>query len=134
MIPDNLKYSQSHEWTALDIDGKTVTIGITDFAIEHLGDIVYLELPEPGDNISAGTSFGIIESVKAASDLNSPVTGEILAVNEALPDELDSLKDDAYDNGWMIKIAISDPSELDRLMDSAAYAEYLKTQDEEEEE
>ncbi|MCF7957347.1 MAG: glycine cleavage system protein GcvH [Phycisphaerae bacterium] len=129
MIPENLKYTQSHEWAAADSDGKIVTIGISDFAIEHLGDIVYLELPEVGEKVSKGSSFGIVESVKAASDLNSPVSGEVVEVNTALPDDLETLKSDAYKQGWMIKVATNDTDDYQALMDSSAYNEYLKTQE-----
>ncbi len=127
MAPADLKYTESHEW--VKVEGNIATVGITDFAVEHLGDIVYLELSPADDTATQGVPFGTIESVKAASDLNSPVSGTIKESNEALPDDLDVLKDDPFGRAWMVKVEISDPTQLDNLMDAGKYEEYLKTQD-----
>ena len=129
MIPDELRYAESHEWASLDEDSKQVTVGITDFAIEQLGDIVYLELPKVGDEVKKGVPFGEIESIKAASDLYAPVSGKIVEVNESLPDNLESFKSDAYGPSWMIKIAADDPGEFERLMTAGDYENYLKAQE-----
>ncbi len=124
----NMKFTESHEWACLDQDTGEVTIGITAFAVEHLGDIVFLELPESNASISKGKSFGTIESVKSASDIYSPVTGEIVAINSELCDNLEWLES-PYEKAWMIRIKAKNPSELDALMDEAAYQDYLKTQE-----
>ncbi len=124
MIPEDLKYAKTHEWAKLD--GETVTVGITEFAIKQLGDIVFLELPARGDSVSQGGPFGVIESVKAAIDIESPVTGQIAEANESLSDKLDSLGDDPYGESWMIKINASDVAELDSLMSADEYAAYIQ--------
>ncbi len=123
MATDNLLFAKTHEWVKVEeADGsKIATVGISAFAIEALKDLVYLELPQVGDSVTAGESMGEIESVKAVSDLYAPVSGEVIEANTALPDNLDSLHDDAYDNGWIAKIKISDESALANLMDKAAY-------------
>ncbi len=124
MNPEELLYAKTHEWTHVTEEGadKIATVGISAFAIEQMNDLVYIELPEVGRVVSAGDSFGEIESVKAVSDMYSPVAGEVTAVHSELTDNLDSLKDDAYAGGWLIKIKISDESGLQNLMDHAAYA------------
>jgi glycine cleavage system H protein len=121
-IKDGLLYTKDDEWIA--IDGDNGTVGITDHAQDALSDIVYLELPNVGDSYSAGETFGVVESVKAAADLFMPVAGEVTAVNEALVDAPEGLNQTPYD-AWLVKIKISDPAELDGLMDAAAYQEYL---------
>ena len=121
-IKDGLLYTKDDEWIA--IDGDNGTVGITDHAQDALSDIVYLELPNVGDSYSAGETFGVVESVKAAADLFMPVAGEVTAINETLVDAPEGLNQTPYD-AWLVKIKISDPAELDSLMDAAAYQEYL---------
>ena len=115
-----IKYTQDHEWIEVHGDG-TATIGITDFAQEQLGDLVYIEIPEVGTEIFKGEDVSVIESVKAASDLVAPVSGTIIDVNSLLEDEPAKVNDDAMGAGWFIKVEMSDVSELDDLMDEAAY-------------
>lgn len=119
-VVDGLKYAESHEWVKLD--GDTGTIGITDFAQSELGDVVYVELPEVGSTVTAKETFGVVESVKAASDVYSPVSGEVIEVNDALVDDPSKLNSEPFEGGWMMKIKVSDASEADGLMDSAAYS------------
>merc|ERR1711904_250755 len=119
-VVDGLKYAESHEWVKLE--GGEATIGITDFAQAELGDVVYVELPEVGSSVEAKETFGVVESVKAASDVYSPVTGEVTAVNDALVDDPSKLNSKPFEGGWMMKIKVSDASEADGLMDSAAYS------------
>jgi glycine cleavage system H protein len=117
--PSDLKYASSHEWARLD--GDVVTVGITDHAQEALGDLVYVELPEVGDTVAAGDEAGVVESVKAASDIYAPVSGEVIAVNEALGDTPEIINTDPYNEGWIYKIRVSDVSELDSLMSGEEY-------------
>ena len=119
-LPDNLKYAKTHEWSSLEADN-VVRIGITDFAQEELGDLVYVEFPEVGRKVRAGEQCAVVESVKTASDLYSPVTGEIISVNGQVSDEPEQVNDDAY-AAWLFCIKADDPSELDQLMDAEAYA------------
>lgn len=121
-IPQGLLYTEDDEWIRVE-DGEGV-VGITDYAQDALSDIVYVELPEVGDSFEAGETFGVVESVKAASDLYMPVGGEVMGVNETLPDAPEVVNTDPYDEGWMVRIKIGDPSELDNLMDAAAYSDY----------
>ena len=121
MEPENLLYAKTHEWVALDEDGEIGTIGISAFAVEQLTDLVYIELPEVGAPVVAGESFGEIESVKAVSDLYSPVTGEIIEVNQDLVDSLETFSSDPYSKGWIMKVKIADKSTINDLMDHAAY-------------
>ena len=121
MEPENLLYAKTHEWVALDEDGEIGTIGISAFAVEQLTDLVYIELPEVGAPVVAGESFGEIESVKAVSDLYSPVTGEIIEVNQDLVDSLETFSSDPYSRGWIMKVKIGDKSTINDLMDHAAY-------------
>ena len=114
-----LKFATTHEWAK--VDGDIVTVGITDYAVEQLGDVVFVELPAVGDTAAAGEAFGEIESVKAASELIAPVSGEIVEVNNKLEDDFDVLKNDAFGDGWMIRIKADDLSVLNDLMDEAAY-------------
>lgn len=117
-VLDDRKYADSHEWVKLD--GDIATIGISDYAQHALGNIVYVDMPEEGDEVNQGDDFGAVESVKAASDLISPVSGEVVEVNEELVEKPELINEDAFGN-WIIKVKISDPSELDKLMDAEAY-------------
>ena len=119
-IPSELKYTKSHEWVRDEDDG-TVTVGITDHAQELLGDLVFVELPEIGTEMSAEDAVCVVESVKAASDVYMPVSGEIVAVNEDLGDAPETINDSPYDDGWLIKIKLSNPDELSDLMDADSY-------------
>ena len=125
MRPEDRKYAQSHEWCKV-ADGVAI-IGITDFAVSHLSDLVFLDLPETGSTVTAGESFGEIESVKAVSDLYCPVSGEVIEVNRELPDNLDTLNADAFEAGWMIKVQVT--AETQDLMEAAAYEEHVKAQE-----
>ena len=124
-ILENLKYSEADEWVL--VDGDVATIGITDYAQDALNDIVYLEIPDAGESVTAGEEFGVVESVKAASDLISPVSGEVTASNADLVAEPEIINSDPYEKGWMIKVKMSNPAELDNLMDAAGYAAYNET-------
>ncbi len=123
-FPEELKYTEEHEWVLVEND--VVTVGITNFAQDQLGDIVFVELPEVGDMLEAGKTFGVVESVKAVSDVYAPVAGEVVAVNEALPDEPEALNNSPYDEGWLIKIKLTDPAVLDGLMNVTAYKEFVE--------
>ena len=118
--PDGLSYSKEHEWVR--VDGSRATIGITSFAADELGDIVFVELPEAGAGLSQFGTFGVVESVKAVSDLYAPVSGEVVEVNEALRDAPELLNADPFGEGWIAKVELADPGELDNLMDADAYA------------
>ena len=118
-VLDTLRYADSHEWVKLE--GDIATVGISDYAQHALGNIVYVDMPEVGDEVTAGEEFGAVESVKAASDLISPISGEVVEINEALEDAPELINQDAYAN-WIMKVKVSDPSEIDALMDAAAYA------------
>jgi glycine cleavage system H protein len=117
-VIEGLHYAESHEW--VKVDGDIATIGISDYAQHALGNIVYVDMPEVGDEVTAGEDFGAVESVKAASDLISPVSGEVVEINEALEDTPEAVNEDAFEN-WIIKVKMSDPSEVDALLDAAAY-------------
>ncbi len=119
-VRSELKYLTSHEWARVEEDG-TVTVGITDHAQASLGDVVYVESPEVGTTVSAGDQAGVVESVKAASDIYSPISGEVIAVNELLDDEPETVNGSSYDDGWFFKVQPSDVSELDDALDSDAY-------------
>ena len=125
--PPDLKYSKSDEWYR--VDGDVVTMGITDYAQDQLSDIVYIELPEVGTKISAGTTIGVVESVKAASDIYSAIAGEVLEVNSGLEDTPEKINAEPFEGGWFAKIKMSDPKTLDSLMDSVAYTEYCAKRD-----
>ncbi|MCA9840159.1 MAG: glycine cleavage system protein GcvH [Trueperaceae bacterium] len=120
-FPKNLKYASSHEWTLDNGDG-TVTIGITEHAQDALGDVVFVELPDVGSELNAGEEFGVVESVKAASDVYSPVSGEVLEVNSDLEDSPETINESPYESGWLIKVKMSDASELEDLLDADAYS------------
>lgn len=124
-VNDNVRYAESHEWVS--VDGDIATIGISDYAQHALGDIVYVDMPEEGDQIEAGEAFGAVESVKAASDLISPVSGEVVEVNSELEDSPELINKDAFAN-WIIKVRMSDPGEVDALMDAAAYAKLCENE------
>lgn len=124
-IPEDLKYTKEHEWLKL-LGGDEALVGITDFAQNSLGDITFAETPPQGDSFKAGETFGVVESVKAASDLYMPVDAEVLAVNEALEDAPETLNADPYGSGWMLKIRLKTPSQVNGLMDAAAYADLTK--------
>lgn len=128
MNPVNLKYSEEHEWVRIEADGVAI-IGITEFATESLGDIVFVELPEVGTDVEQFGKMGEIESVKAVSDLFSPVSGTILERNEQLIDSPEMVNDSAFESGWMIKVRLSEESELDKLMSASDYDSFLASQE-----
>ena len=119
--PEDRRYTREHEWVKLE--GESALVGITNFAQDQLGDVVYVELPKVGDRVEMMKPFGVIESVKTASDLYSPLTGEVVEVNSAVVDEPQKVNDAPYDAGWLIKVRPDDPSEIDRLMTSQQYAD-----------
>lgn len=121
-FPADLKYTKSDEW--VKIEGGTAVIGVTDYAQDALSDVVYVELPQVGDTFKAGQSFGTVESVKAASDVNMPISGTVTEVNKALEDATETVNKDPYGDGWFIRVQPSDPSEVNKLMDSSAYEKY----------
>lgn len=123
--PAEYKYSSEHEWVSPVVDG-VVTIGITDHAQSELGDVVYVDLPSEGDSFASGDSIAVVESVKAASDVYSPVSGEVVEVNEALDAEPGTVNTDPNGAGWLCKVRLSDPSELDALMDAEAYTAFCE--------
>lgn len=127
-IPANLRYADSHEWVLDNGDG-TVTIGISDHAQEALGDVVFVELPEMGRALSLKEEFGVIESVKAASDLYAPVAGEVIAVNEALEDAPETVNEAPYEGGWIMKVRLEDSAQLDDLLDADGYAAVAQADD-----
>ena len=120
-LPEELRYAPSHEWARLEEDG-TVTIGITDHAQDQLGDVVFVELPELGAALSAGDEAGVVESVKTASDIYAPVSGEVIAVNEGLEDEPEIVNSEPYEGGWFYRLQPDDASELDSLLSAEGYA------------
>jgi glycine cleavage system H protein len=122
-IPPGLKYSKEHEWVSTE--DSIATIGITDHAQDQLGEIVYIELPAVGDKISKDDPFGVVESVKAVSDVYAPVSGTVIEVNEDLPESPEVVNEDPYGDGWLIKVRLTDPSDLDDLMDGEEYAEMI---------
>lgn len=126
-LPSDLKYASTHEWARLE--GDIVTVGITDHAQDALGDVVYVELPDIGDKLHAGDEAGVVESVKAASDIYSPVSGEVIAINEELVDAPETINRDAYNDGWFYKLRITDPAELENLLDAEAYRSALEDGD-----
>jgi glycine cleavage system H protein len=124
-VPGNLKYTKDHEWAK--VEGKTLTMGITAFATEQLGDIVFVDLPKKGDAVKAGATCGAVESTKAVSDVFSPVTGTIAEVNGSLADAPETINQDPYEKGWLVKIDLANPKELEGLMDAAKYQEHVKS-------
>ena len=123
-FPEDVRYSESHEW--VKAAGKTAKLGITDYAQDQLGDIVFVELPDVGESFEKGTEFGTVESVKAVSELYMPVSGEIVAINDALEDAPELINDTPFSEGWMIEVKLDDPSEPNALMDKDAYLSTLK--------
>lgn len=122
-VPSELKYSKEHEW--VKVDGDIVTIGITDFAQSELGDIVFVELLEEGDELTSGDSFGSVESVKTVSELYAPLSGKVVEVNEELEDSPEFVNESSYDKAWMVKVELSDKAQLDELLDADAYSEMI---------
>lgn len=123
-IPDDLHYSERHEWARAE--GSRLTIGITDYAQQQLGDIVFVELPEPGTALRKGEPLGVVESVKAVSDLYAPVSGAVGSVNNALADSPEIVNEDCYGEGWMLVVEASDPDELGQLLDAEAYRKHVE--------
>lgn len=123
-VPEDLHYSKDHEWVR--VEGDTAVIGITDYAQDSLGDVVYVELPKEGENFAANESFGSVESVKAVSEVFSPVSGSISGINESLTDEPEKVNGDPYGEGWMIRVKMSNPGEVDSLLTAAEYEDFTK--------
>lgn len=126
-FPKDLKYTNEHEWVR--IDGDVAIVGITSFAADQLGDVVSVELPEEGDKITKGEVFGSVESVKAVSDLFAPVSGTVSRVNTPLNDSPEYVNEDPFDEGWMIEVELSDPEEVEELMDASTYADFVAEQE-----
>ena len=126
-FPEELKYTEEHEWVLVEDD--TATIGITDFAQDQLGDVVFVELPDVGTRVEAGKAFGVVESVKAVSDIYAPVSGEVVEINEALPDTPELINTSPYEDGWMIKIQVSDPDQLEELLSADDYQAFIQEED-----
>lgn len=122
IIPTDLRYTKDDEW--IRVEGDEGVVGITDYAQDSLSDIVYVELPSEGESFQVGDTFGVVESVKAASDLYMPVSGEVIETNDDLPDTPETINTDPFGEGWMVKIKITDPSELEDLMDPESYSAY----------
>lgn len=127
-IPENLHYSKDHEW--LKLDGDVATVGITDFAQNSLGDVVYLELPKVGDSFSAHESIGSVESVKAVSEIFTPVGGEVVEINEGLNDAPETVNSDPYGEAWMVKLKLSNPGEVDKMLTAAEYEDFVNSESE----
>jgi glycine cleavage system H protein len=125
-VPEDLHYSKDHEWVR--VDGDIATIGITDYAQNSLGDVVYVEVPKPGDEFAAQESFGSVESVKAVSELFTPVSGAVVEANETLQDEPEKVNQDPYGDAWMIRIRMSHPGEVDSLLTAAEYEDFTKAE------
>lgn len=129
MIPQKLRYTDQHEW--IKVEGKTGTVGITDFAQDSLGDVTFVELPETGREVEQGEEMAVVESTKAASDIYAPAGGKIVEVNSALEDDPALVNSDPYGEGWMVKIELSDGDQIEGLMDSNAYADHIGKEEEE---
>jgi len=129
-FPKELRYSREHEWVA--VEENIATIGITDYAQDQLGDIVYVELPEVGTQVTKDEAFGVVESVKAVSDIYAPVSGTVTEVNVGLPDSPETINEDPYGDAWMIRVEMSDPAELEDLMKAAEYKKFVEEEKEEE--
>ena len=123
MYPSDYRYTKDHEW--IKLDGPVGTIGITDYAQAELGDVVFVELPKAGTQVKAGQSFGTVESVKAVSEIFSPVSGEVVQTNAALADSPEKINQDPHDTAWLVKVRLADPKEISGLMDAAAYQAYI---------
>jgi glycine cleavage system H protein len=126
-FPEDLRYTREHEWARKK--GSSLVIGITDFAQDQLGDVVFVELPAVGDVVKKGESFGVVESTKAVSELFAPLSGKVVEVNDPLTDAPETINEDPYEEGWMIVVEPSDPSELDALMDAKAYRTFVEEQE-----
>lgn len=126
-FPDELRYSEQDEWAR--VEGATVTIGITDFAQQQLGDVVFVELPDPGSELTQGAPFGVIESVKAVSDLYAPISGEVLEINGELADKPERVNESCYGDGYLLTVRLANEGELDALLDSGAYAQNVAERD-----
>ena len=122
-VPENLRYSKDHEWVL--VDGDTATIGITDYAQHNLGDVVYVELPKAGEKFAAHEAFGSVESVKAVSEVFTPIAGEVIEANDGLNDTPEAVNNDAYGAAWMVKIKMDNAGEADALLNAAEYEEFL---------
>jgi glycine cleavage system H protein len=127
-VPEDLHYSKDHEWVR--VDGGQAIIGITDYAQNSLGDVVYVELPKADEEFAANESFGSVESVKAVSEVFTPVAGAVVAINESLADEPEKVNSDPYGEGWMIRVAMSNPNEVDSLLTAAEYEDFTKAETE----
>ena len=127
-VPEDLHYSKDHEWVR--VDGNVAIVGITDYAQDSPGDVVYVELPKVGDDFAANESFGSVESVKAVSEVFSPVSGEIVGTNEALADTPEKVNQDPYGEGWMIRVQMSNPGEVDSMLTAAEYEDFTKAEKE----
>ena len=127
-IPVELKYAKTHEWARINDDG-SVTVGISDSAQDQLGDMVFIEVPEIGQSVDAGEGCAVVESVKAASDVYAPVSGEVVEVNEALADSPETVNTDAYGEGWLFRMKPGNAGDLDAMMNSEAYADFLESED-----
>jgi glycine cleavage system H protein len=127
-FPEDLQYTRDHEWAR--VQGNRVTVGITDFAQDQLGDVVYVEFPEVGDVVKKGEAFGVVESTKAVSDLFAPVSGKVVEVNSPLADAPETVNEDPYEEGWMIVVEITDPKELAELLDGPTYRKFVEEEQE----
>ena len=123
-VPEDLHYSKDHEWVR--VEGDVAVVGITDYAQDSLGDVVYVEMPKVGDQFAANEPFGSVESVKAVSEVFSPVTGEVVGINETLNDEPEKVNQTPYTDGWMIRVKLSNPGEVDSLLTAAEYEDFTK--------
>jgi glycine cleavage system H protein len=131
--PDDFKYSESHEWIKYNEKKKEATIGITDYAVKQLADLVHIDLPKVGDSVEQGAPFGEIESVKTVADLITPLTGKIIEVNKEVAGDLDTLKEEPFEDGWLVKIKPTDPAELESLMTKKEYEEFLESSEDDKE-
>jgi glycine cleavage system H protein len=127
--PANFRYTKEHEW--IDVQGDTGTIGITDYAQHELGDVVFVELPKIGTKLTAGKPLGTVESVKAVSEIYSPATGEVTAINDALADSPEKINTDPHASAWLVKLKLANPADVSALMDAAAYEKYVEAKDKE---
>jgi glycine cleavage system H protein len=127
-FPEDLKYTREHEWAR--VKGKRVVVGITEFAQDQLGDVVYVELPSLGDEVKKGEAFGVVESTKAVSDVFAPVSGKVVEVNDPLTDAPETINEDPYEEGWMIQVEASDLKDLDDLLNAGAYAKFVEEEHE----
>ena len=123
MVPGDLRYTKEHEW--IRVDGAEAVVGITQFAADQLGDVVFVELPKPGRSLAQSATFGVVESVKAVSDLFAPIAGEVIAANDALAGQPELVNTDPYGEGWMLRVRVADASQMDGLLDAAAYEQLI---------